>query len=119
LSCAWEIAAPWIHLGTGVSLAGRYWAFDVINTVFFIVGAVILYSMLAKSKLVPRFISIWGLIAAAALTVANLIGVPDLTQGFNPGQLFYFPIMTSEILLALWLIWIGVEQAAVEEKRAL
>jgi hypothetical protein len=85
----------------------------VINTVFFIVGAVILYSMLYKSKLVPRFISIWGLIAVAALTAANLIGVPDLTQGFNPGQLLYFPIMTSELLLAIWLIARGFSSSAL------
>jgi hypothetical protein len=95
-----------------LAFAGRYWAFDVINTIFFIIGAVILYSMLYKSKLVPRFISVWGLIAVAALTAANLIGVPDLTQGFNPGQLLYFPIMTSELLLAVWLIAKGFNPSA-------
>jgi len=97
-----------------LALAGRYWAFDMINTVFFILGALILYSMLYKSKLVPRFISVWGLIAVAALTAANLIGVPDLTQGFNPGQLLYFPIMTSEILLAIWLIAKGFNPSALQ-----
>jgi hypothetical protein len=98
-------------------MAGRHWAFDVINTVFFLVGALILYSMLAKSRLVPRFISVWGLIAVAALTAANIIGVPDLTQGFDPGQLLYFPIMTSELLLAIWLIAKGFNPSAAAAQR--
>ena len=105
--------ASYYRTSGALALAGRYWAFDVINTVFFIVGAVILYAMLYKSRLVPRFISVWGLFAVAALTAANLIGVPDLTQGFNPGQLLYFPIMTSEILLAIWLIAKGFNPSAL------
>jgi len=110
--------ASYFQTSGALALAGRYWAFDVINVVFFIVGALILYSMLAKSKLVPRFISIWGLIAVAALTVANLIGVPDLAQGFSPGQLLYFPIMTSEILLAIWLIAKGFNPYAMASESA-
>jgi hypothetical protein len=107
-------ASVFLLSGT-LALARRHWAFDVVNTVFFIVGAVMLYSMLVKSKLVPRIISIWGLIAVTSLIAANIIGVPDLTQGFRPGQLLYFPIMTSEILLAIWLIAKGFN----ENQRAL
>ena len=87
-----------------MALAGRYWAADVMLTVFFIVGALILYSILYKSKLVPRFISIWGLIAVASLITANVLGVPDLTQSFQPAMILYFPIVLSELLLAIWLI---------------
>ena len=98
-------------------MAGRHWAFDVVNTVFFIVGAVMLYSMLVKSKLVPRIISIWGLIAVTSLIAANIIGVPDVTQGFRPGQLLYFPIMTSEVLLAIWLIAKGFNEDQMALKK--
>jgi len=93
--------------------AMRYWAGDVMLTVFFIVGALILYSILYKSKLVPRFISVWGLIAVASLIAANVLGVPDPTQGFNPGQILYFPIMLSEALLAIWLIVKGFNPSAI------
>ena len=105
--------ASYFKLSGAMALAGRHWAFDVINTVFFIIGAVILYSLLLKSRLVPRFVSIWGLVSVAALTVANLIGVPDLTQGFSTGQLLFFPIITSELLLAIWLIAKGFNPPAV------
>ena len=96
-----------------LALALRHWAADVMLTVFFILGALLLYSILYKSKLVPRFISVWGLIAAASLIAANVLTVPDLTQGFNPGQILFFPIMSSEILLAIWLIVKGFNPSAV------
>ena len=87
----------------------RHWAADVMLTTFFIIGALILYFMLYKSKLVPRFVSVWGLISVVSLIIANVSGVPDLTYGFHPGQILYFPIMTSEVLPAIWLIVNGYD----------
>ncbi|UCB45308.1 MAG: DUF4386 domain-containing protein [Spirochaetota bacterium] len=93
--------------------AGHHWAAGVMLTVFFIVGALILYSILFKSKLVPRFISVWGLIAVASLITANVSGVPDPTQGFRPATILYLPIMLSEVLLAVWLIIKGFNPSAI------
>jgi hypothetical protein len=97
-----------------LALAVRHWASDVILTVFFIVGALILYSILYKTKLVPRFISIWGLIAVASLIAGNVLGTSDPTQGFQPSAILLFPIMTSEVLLAIWLIVKGFNPSAVD-----
>jgi hypothetical protein len=99
------------------ALAARQWS-GKLSAAFFILGALVLYSMLYKSKLVPRFISLWGLVAAAALAVANLLGVPDLTQGFQPAMILYFPIVLSELLLAIWLIAKGFDQSAVDAEAA-
>jgi hypothetical protein len=96
-----------------LALAGRYWAFDVIHTALFIVGTLILFSILYKSKLVPRFISVWGLISTASLTAANVLGSADPTQGFQITSVLLFPIMTSEALLAIWLIVKGFNPSAL------
>jgi hypothetical protein len=96
-----------------LALAGRYWAFDVIHTALFIVGSLILFSILYKSRLVPRFISIWGLISTASLTAANVLGSADPTQGFQIASVLLFPIMTSEALLAIWLIAKGFNPSAL------
>jgi hypothetical protein len=101
-----------------LALAVRSWAADVMLTIFFIIGALILYFMLYKSKLVPRFISVWGLIAVASLIIANVLGVPDLTHGFHPGQILYFPIVLSEVLLAIWLIVKGFNPLALASESA-
>jgi hypothetical protein len=99
-------------LGT-VAMAERLWAAKM-QTVFFILGALLLYYLLYRSQLVPRFISVWGLVAVASLTAANVLGVPDPTQGFEPAMILYFPIFVSEILLAVWLIAKGFSASATD-----
>ena len=99
-----------------LALAVRSWAGDVMLAVFFILGALILYSILYKSKLVPRFVSVWGLISVASLIVANVSGVPDLTQSFQPAMILYFPIVLSELLLAIWLIVKGFNPSAIDSQ---
>jgi len=101
-----------------LALAVRSWAGDVMLTVFFIAGALILYSLLYKSKLVPRFISVWGLIAVASLITANVLGVPDLTHSFQPVMILYFPIVLSELLLSIWLIVKGFNPSAIASESA-
>ena len=99
------------------ALAERYWA-GQMTAVFFILGALIFYYILYRSKLVPRFISAWGLIAVASLIMANVLGVPDLTQGFQPAMILYFPIVLSELLLAVWLIVKGFNPSAIASESA-
>jgi hypothetical protein len=95
-----------------VALGQRYWA-SQMQTVFFILGALVLYYMLYQSRLVPRFISVWGLIAVASLAAANALGVPDPTQGFEPATLLYLAMFVSELLLAFWLIVKGFNPSAI------
>ena len=94
-----------------VALAERDWA-SQIQVVFFALSALIFYYVLYQTKLLPRWLSIWGFIAVASLIAANVLPVPDLTQGFNPAQLLFMPIFLSEILVAIWLIVKGFNPTA-------
>jgi hypothetical protein len=85
------------------ALADRFWA-SQIQVVFFCLSALIFYYVMYRSKLLPRFLSLWGFFAVASLIAANLLPVPDLTEGFSIAQLLFLPIFISEILVALWLI---------------
>jgi hypothetical protein len=96
-----------------VVLAECSWA-SQIQVVFFALSALIFYYVLYRSKLLPRFLSVWGFIAVAALIAANVLPVPDLTQGFNPAQLLFLPIFLSEILVAIWLIVKGFNPSAIQ-----
>ncbi len=42
------------------------------------IGALILYSALYKSKLIPRWLSIWGLISAVAILIASGSAITDI-----------------------------------------
>lgn len=97
-------------LGTSM-LDQRFWT-NQMSTVFFILGALVFYLVLYQSRLLPRFISIYGLIAVAGLAAANILGVPDPTQGFQPASILYLLIFVSELLVAVWLIVKGFNPAA-------
>ena len=88
------------------ALADRFWA-SQIQVVFFCLSAFIFYYVIYQTKLLPRFLSVWGFISVASLIAANLLPIPDLTEGFSLGQLLFMPIFLSEILVALWLIFAG------------
>ena len=85
----------------------------LIYIIFFTLGAMMFYSLLYKSKLLPRFISIWGLIAAAFLLIGALIGLFDLYPLVKVMSVFSPPIILNEFTLAVWLIVKGFYPAAL------
>jgi hypothetical protein len=74
-----------------------------MGTVAFIVGAPVLYALLYRSRLVPRFIAVWGLVAVAMLAAGNIAQV-NVLEGFTPLVLLFVPIMLNELFLAGWLL---------------
>jgi hypothetical protein len=94
-------AAYFQTLGTLV-LAARAHLAGLLVPVFFSLGALLLYSLLYQSRLVPRFISVWGLIAVALLLTWNLLESFDVH--ISAGMVFGLPIILNEIFLGIWLI---------------
>jgi hypothetical protein len=97
--------------------AERFWAGQMV-AVFFILGGLLFYYLLYQSKLLPRFITVWGFIAIASLIAANVFEVPDLTKGFHPAQLLYFPIVLNELFIGIWLIVKGFKPSAIASEPA-
>ncbi len=96
------------------------WTFT-FYLVLFTVGGLMLYSVLYSSRLVPRFISVWGLIAAALLLVGSLLVMLEVDQVLPGGTfelIFALPIAVNEMVLAAWLILKGFNQPAVALKVA-
>ncbi len=91
----------------------RYWIY-VSQAYIFILGALIFYYLLYRSKLIPRFISVWGVIAAIMLLVGNLLEI----MGLSPAMLIFLflPIMLNEVFLAIWLIVKGFNVDAIVSK---
>lgn len=88
-----------------------------MNAIFFILGALLLYYLLYQSKLVPRWLSAWGLFAVTTLTIVNGIELFELyipMPGFHPIMLLYAPIFLSELLLGIWLIVKGFNPAVID-----
>ena len=88
----------------------RDWIY-VSHAYIFILGALIFYYLLYQSKLIPRYISVWGVIAVIMLLVGNLLEI----MGFSLAMLIFLflPIMLNEVFLAIWLIAKGFNEDAI------
>lgn len=77
----------------------------------FAIGTLMLNSVFYTSRLVPRWISIWGLLAAIALLAAFAIHAFDLFPEMVAIALV-IPIALQEIVLSVWLIVNGFSPTA-------
>ena len=88
----------------------------LIYLIVFALGSLMLYSVLYKSKLVPRFISAWGFIAAIVLLTGSvLINIDMVTEisGLGLEPIFWLPIAVAEVMLSIWLIVKGFNSSAI------
>ncbi|KAA3635619.1 MAG: DUF4386 family protein, partial [Bacteroidetes bacterium] len=74
-----------------------------MTIITFCIGAAMLYFAFYKSRLVPRFISIWGLIAVALLFTEMIL----LTFGYSQGMILMAPMGLNELFVGFWLIFKG------------
>lgn len=88
----------------------------LLTPLFFALGAVLLYSYVYQSKLVPRFISVWGLIAVALVLVWNLLETFGISV--PAGMAFGPPIILNEVFLGIWLIVRGFNATAIAPQSA-
>jgi hypothetical protein len=94
-------------------LAMRDWTYLLGSLVVFGVTALILNSLLYRSRFVPVWLSIWGLLGGALILAEGLIQVygtelSGVTQG-----VFAAPIAIQEMVLAVWLIIKGFDTSHV------
>jgi len=87
-------------------LGARNWAFP-LNPLVFGPGALMLYSVMYQANLIPRWLSVWGLIGAAMVFVFGLLGM------FGNILIFLaIPIAVQEMVMAVWLIVKGFQPSA-------
>jgi hypothetical protein len=106
------------YIGSSIQ-SENYWAdtTGLIYNIVFVIGALMLYSVLYKSKLIPRFISVWGFIAAVALlTGAMLSTFIDISSAIT--LLAITPIAVQEMVMAVWLIVKGFNPSAIASESA-
>jgi hypothetical protein len=86
-----------------VLLSAREWTYFVGTMPLLSVSAVILNTLLHRSRLVPAWLSVWGVVGGLLLLAyagAELLGA----ESAIPLQLLAAPIAVQEMVLAGWLI---------------
>ena len=84
-----------------------------IMTIVFILGALMFYSALYQSKLVPRWLSGWGLLTAIPYLASGVLGMFALVNQMSSTYMFMvIPLALQEMVLAIWLIVKGFNPSA-------
>jgi hypothetical protein len=84
-----------------------------IGTVFFIIGAMCLYTSFYRTRLIPRWLTLWGMIGAVFYLGYGLLSLFDI-GGASLGFL-QLPTFVQELAMGLWLVIKGFNKAALEE----
>jgi Domain of unknown function (DUF4386) len=93
--------APLALLAFGLGALGYYWVFY-------------------RSRLIPRWLSAWGLVAIASVMVSAIMVMLGLVESFStPQVVLAAPIGLQEMVLAVWLIAKGFNPRAVASAPAI
>jgi len=77
-------------------------------------GALCYYWVFYQSRLIPRWLSAWGLVAIVMVMVSALLVLLEIIEAFSTPQLVLaLPIAVQEMVLAIWLITKGLNPPPV------
>jgi amino acid permease len=111
-------ASSFQTVGT-LAVAGHNWAFQMAIIVCGIAGLMFCY-LLYQSKLIPRFMSVLGIIGYPLSLVAPLLDMFDIIDTLHgAGLIMYLPGAIFEVLLLpIWLFVKGFNSLAVDSDPA-
>ena len=81
---------------------------NTLHMLAFCLGALLFYSLLVRSGVVPRWLALWGLIA----TVPMLIGTVSQVFGTTIPFYFYLPYVPFELVVGIWILAVGMRAEA-------
>jgi hypothetical protein len=73
-----------------------------LSMLFFSLGAFLWYELFLQSRLVPRALSVWGLLAMLLVLAGTLLMVWD--RSLNVSFALYIPYVPFELVIGLWLL---------------
>lgn len=89
-------------------------ALSSLGAIVFCLGALMFYAVLYQSRLVPRWISVWGLAAVIPYLAAESLALFALLDPLSAtASLLHIPMALQEMVLAVWLIVKGFKPSAI------
>ena len=109
----WLLLIPLSTQPDGAPLAGLvrtadHVIWEQVGVIPFALGALMFYILLYQSRLLPRWLSIWGLVGAALYIVPALGNMFGLALG-----VLMAPLALQEMVMAVWLIAKGFSPSAI------
>ena len=104
--------APHFQTWGVLLLNGVDWINQIVAIVFSL-GALMIYTIFYQSRLIPRWLSAWGLIGGVLYLAVPLLALFGVDWGF-----LMAPLALQEPVLALWLIAKGFNPSAIAPETA-
>jgi hypothetical protein len=109
------------YAATGAALAALqsmgnvlYQFMDIdVTTFMFVIGTTCLYISFYRTRLIPRWLTIWGLIAVVPYLASALLNLFHLETGY--GGYLQMLMFFQEIVMGLWLVIKGFNLDAVKK----
>ncbi len=77
---------------------------NTLHMLAFCLGGILFYYLLNKSGVVPRWMSLWGLLTTFPMLVGTLTQIFGYTIPFY----FYVPYVPFELVIAIWILVKGI-----------
>lgn len=95
-------------------LAQYHWLVDAGLLLAFSVGGLLYYLAFYRSKLIPTWLSAWGIAGVVLLMVAAVLIIFGVISPLSTGQVaLAVPIGVQEMVLAVWLILKGFDPSVL------
>jgi hypothetical protein len=87
-----------------------------VSSIIFILGATCIYLTFYRTRLIPRWLSVWGFIAVITYMASALLKFFHMDAGYG----FYLEMVMfpQEILMAVWLVVKGFNPSAIADLSA-
>jgi len=86
--------------------------FAPVGMILFLIGAMCLYVSFYRTRLIPRWLSIWGFIGVVFYMASNLLKFFDLNAS-GIGVYLEMVLAPQEMVMAVWLIVKGFKPSAI------
>jgi hypothetical protein len=106
-------ASSYLQASGGLLMAVRSWA-GMAGTLAFYPAGLIYYIVFYRSRLIPRWLSGWGIVAVMMGFTASILVVFQVVEPMTTPQIVLnLPIFFQEMVLAVWLIVKGFSPSAL------
>jgi len=96
-----------------LALEAMDFAGSTLHMLAFCPGAILFYSLLYQSRIVPRWLSLWGLIALLPLAVGSVTAL----LGYELPFVLYVPYVPFEFVVGLWIAIKGFNPASTPDRQ--
>jgi energy-converting hydrogenase Eha subunit C len=105
------VASQWSSLGTLLLKAQD--PISAVTEIVFSLGALMFYCLLYQARLIPRWISGWGIVAAILYLAAGILAMFG-----SPMDILMMVMLPQEMVMAVWLIAKGFNPSAIAHETA-